>query len=162
MGTKNQSDEIKEQARTYWRAGRSQRWIALELNVSASSINSWVKGTAQDLNELVNTKTIVLQQENQLSAQERSAVQEIVDERTKHIEFFTNAAVKNVRAAMLKPCEGQADYRMRADTILKGKETVLGKQPDTAIQINNSVENVTAGAKDELRARLLKRGMGDD
>ena len=138
MATKNQSDDTKAKARTYWRAGRSQRWIADELNVSAASINTWVKGLPQDLNELVNTKTFVLQKENELSVRERSAVQDIVDERTKHIQFFTNAAVQNVKGAMDQPCEGQADYRMRADTILKGKETVLGKQPDTAIQINNS------------------------
>jgi hypothetical protein len=67
-----------------------------------------------------------------------TAVTDAVDERTKHIQFFTHAAVTNVRQARDEPCDGQAGYRMRAETILKGRETVLGKTPDTAIQINNT------------------------
>ena len=31
----------------------------------------------------------------------------------------------------------QVDFRSRADTILKAKETLVGKTPETAIQINN-------------------------
>ena len=37
-------------------------------------------------------------------------------------------------------CTNQNDYRARADTISKAKEVVIGKDPATAIQINNSPE----------------------
>jgi predicted DNA-binding protein YlxM (UPF0122 family) len=61
----------------------------------------------------------------------------LVNERLSHADFFTNAAIQNVREALEAQCEGQQDFKYRAETIIKGKETVLGKQPDTAIQINN-------------------------
>lgn len=66
-----------------------------------------------------------------------NAIVNAVDERTQHLMFFTHAAVKNVQEAMSSLCESQSDYQRRADTISKGKDTVLGKQPDTAVQINN-------------------------
>ena len=102
MATKNQTDATKEKARTYWRAGRTQRWIADELNVSPSSINSWVKGIEQDLNELVNTKTAVLQKESELSVQELSAVQEVVDERAKDMTFIRKASLIVAQKAVQK------------------------------------------------------------
>ena len=126
MGTKNQSEEKKEQARTYWRAGRSQRWIAEELNVSPSSINNWVKGIEQDLNELVNTKTSVLEKESQLSVQEKFAVQEIVDERTKDLIFIRKASLivaqKAVQKVQQEDCSMQ-DLRHAQEVIGKGKRT---------------------------------------
>ena len=42
----------------------------------------------------------------------------------------------NVQEAMKTPCENQNDFRARAGTICKGREAVLGKSPDTAIQVN--------------------------
>ena len=48
--------------------------------------------------------------------------------------------MKNVTEAMAMRCEGQNDFKARADTIAKGREVVLGKTPDTAVQINNNVE----------------------
>jgi hypothetical protein len=71
-----------------------------------------------------------------------NAIVNAVDERTQHLIFFANAAVRNVQEAMAAPCENQADYQRRADTISKGKDASLGKSPDTAIQINNSAPQV--------------------
>ena len=69
-----------------------------------------------------------------------NAVQVVVDERTKHIVFFNRVAVQNVSEAMATKCENQHDYKSRADTILKGKETVLGKSPETAVQVRSVVK----------------------
>jgi hypothetical protein len=55
--------------------------------------------------------------------------------------FFNSAAIKNVRGAMSAACDSQNDYKARADTISKGREVVLGKLPDTAVQINNNIES---------------------
>lgn len=64
------------------------------------------------------------------------AVNDVVNKRTEHIVFFNNAAIKNVSEAMAAKCENQSDYRARAETISKGRETVLGRVIDTAVQVN--------------------------
>ncbi|OYX76073.1 MAG: hypothetical protein B7Y82_14385 [Sphingomonadales bacterium 32-65-25] len=102
----------------------------------------WMKGKIQPLisREVQNKQQLadIEVEKSTLNSTELKIAETLVDERTKHIQFFTHAAVTNVKQAMDEPCEGQAGYRMRAETILKGKETVLGKTPDTAIQINNT------------------------
>jgi hypothetical protein len=133
-----------------WRTGEySQRDLADRHGVSAGKVAQITKGVPKDAAHIVSAG---IQYRQGLAGQDErmvSAVTEAVDERTKHIQFFTNAAVINVKQAMAEPCEGQMGYRMRAETILKGKETVLGKSPDTAIQINNTALprtiNVIAG-----------------
>ncbi|MDA8416588.1 MAG: hypothetical protein M0Z78_05910, partial [Betaproteobacteria bacterium] len=52
-------------------------------------------------------------------------------------EWLNIQALRNVKESMAHPCENQSDYRARADTISKAKDVVIGKSPDTAIQINN-------------------------
>jgi hypothetical protein len=71
-----------------------------------------------------------------------SAINAVVDERTKHILFFTNAAIQNVAEAMEMKCEDQNDYKSRADTILKGKEAVLGKEAGNVINNTNAQQTV--------------------
>lgn len=78
------------------------------------------------------------------------AVQDVVNDRTKHIIFFNTMAVQNVSEAMATKCENQHDYRSRADTILKGKETVLGKSPETAVQANVSPKSIREMTREEL------------
>jgi hypothetical protein len=97
----------------------------------------------QLINLEVQTKQSVADVFNQkmtLNATELIIHNTLVDERAKHIEFFSQAAILNVRQAMSYSCEDQQDYRARAETISKGRETVLGKTgPDIAVQINNTV-----------------------
>ena len=122
-----------------WKTGAfTQRELAEKHKVSNGYVAQKVKGIAQDNEALISAGVQYKQGLAQLNEQEMSSVSSIVDERTKHIQFFTHAAVKNVADAMAETCEGQQDYQRRADTILKGREAVLGKTPDTAIQINNN------------------------
>lgn len=86
---------------------------------------------------------------------ERNIHNDLVDERTRHIQFFNNAAITNVKAAMEDECTGQADYRTRAETILKGKETVIGKIPETAIQVNNNRDVVLNTDWDAIRRKIV-------
>ena len=72
-----------------------------------------------------------------------TAVTAVVDEATRHIQFFTNAAVKNVAEAMEKVCADQNEHRARADTILKGKEAVFGKDAQTIINNTNTQQTIT-------------------
>ena len=65
--------------------------------------------------------------------------EKLVDERTRHIALFNTATEKNIDLMMGKIDDKTSiyDHRQVQETILKGKETVLGKeQPTTAVQVN--------------------------
>ena len=136
-----------------WRTGAfTQRQLAGKYRVSLGFINKHTKDVPRDTAETVNKLVEAKQELANLDEQSVNAVHEQVNERTKHIQFFTNAAVKNVQAAVRKITNEttQAEHRMLAETILKGRETVLGKSPDTAIQINNGNQPIT-----EIRRTII-------
>lgn len=137
-----------------WRTKEfTQRELAEKYGVSNGFVAKHTKGIEQDTASLVSKGIEYRQGLAALGEHDMSSVSRAVDERTKHIDFFTSVAIKNVQEAMRGGCENQNDFRARADTILKGRETVLGKTPDTAIQINNTnaqQNNVTAMTDEEL------------
>jgi hypothetical protein len=104
----------------------------------------------------------ISEQKETLKETERSIHNVLVDERTKHIEFFSKAAIRNVSVAVKKIGDGttQMEHRMLAETILKGRETVLGKTPDTAIQINNN-NNVQSEKYEDLTDEQLEACLAD-
>ena len=65
---------------------------------------------------------------------------DLVNERLRHIEFFKKSTMKNLATMMRKIDETiSIQEHTQAQTALqKGKETILGKDIDTAIQINNT------------------------
>lgn len=131
----------RDQALDYWRAGKTQLWIADTLGVSQAAVCKWVKGVGQDLVTLINTQVDVKKELLQLSDNQRNIINKEVDERLRYITFFNDAAIKNVTAAVSKIGDEttQVEHRLLAETILKGKETVLGKTPDTAVQVVNQL-----------------------
>ena len=78
-----------------------------------------------------------------LNATELRVHNSIVDETLRHIKFFNNAALKNVKASVDKITDEttQVEHKLIAETILKGRETVLGKTPDTVINNTNAQQN---------------------
>ena len=122
-------------------AGKSQREIARKYEVSQATVNKLCKGIEPKNVDKVNALTRIKTELAEQSVHEVNAVNTEVDERMKHILFFNNAAVRNVKAAMDLECSTQFEIKARAETILKGKEVVLGKQPETAIQINNETQH---------------------
>lgn len=121
-----------------WRTGAfTIRQLADKHKVSKSKVGNVCKDVEKDLDKLVDTGIQYRQGLAAINGQAVHAVQEVVDSKMRHIEFFNRAAIKNVSEAMEQPCESQQDYRHRAETINKARETVLGKTPDTAVQINN-------------------------
>lgn len=129
-------------AREYFEAGLTLSEIEKKTGISRPSISKmshregWPKGNEKK--QLIAQAVDVLVAKENLSETAIEVHDEIVSDLTKHIVFFSNAAVRNVKEAMQLPCETHSEYRLRAETILKGKEVVLGKTPDTAIQINNN------------------------
>ncbi|MGZ8907299.1 MAG: hypothetical protein ACXW1U_16455 [Methylobacter sp.] len=147
MAGKPTPKETVDKIVSAWRTGEyTQRELAFKFKVSSGLVAKLTKGVAQDVNNIVSAgvqykQGLAVQREQ--SAHIVDAIEAAVDERTKHIQFFTNAAIKNVQEALKAPCDGQQDFKARADTIIKGKETVLGKPPDTAIQINNGAMSLS-------------------
>ena len=141
MAAKPTDKEVAEKIVADWRTGCfSQRELADKYKVSKGTVGNLCKGVAQDAAPIVG---VGIQYRQALSEQDGrmvGAIEAAVDERVRYLQFFTDAAVKNVKASFNLPCESQRDIKDRAETILKGKEVVLGKTPDTAIQINNEAQ----------------------
>ena len=76
---------------------------------------------------------------SQLPAEMRKVVEKEAEQRQKHLDFFNDAAILNVKQAMAYSCAGQADYKARSETISRARENVLGKTPDVSVQINNVI-----------------------
>lgn len=148
------TDKDRELILADFHIGKSQNELAKIYEVSPATINKLCKGLIPKNADKVNELTRINIEMAAQSEYEVNAIHKEVDERTKHIQFFTHAAVKNVKDAMSSPCESQADYQRRADTISKGKDTVLGKAADTAIQINNTNTTQPAQSLTELYKQL--------
>lgn len=139
MAAKPLSDSVTKDIIADWRTGAfSQQKLADKHKVSKGVVNKLCKGVEQDTASIV---TAGVSYKLGLSAHDDrnvTAVTAVVDERTKHIQFFTNAAIQNVSEAMEMKCEDQNDHKSRADTILKGKEAVLGKESGNVINNTNA------------------------
>jgi DNA-binding Lrp family transcriptional regulator len=139
MAAKPLDPAIAEAVVTDWRVGQmSQQAIAEKHRISKGAVNKLCKGIEQDGAAIV---TAGIQYRQALAGHDDrivTAIENEVDERVKRMEWLNKAALKNVQEAMSHPCENQNDYRARADTISKAKEVVVGKSPDTAIQVNTT------------------------
>ena len=124
-----------------WKTDKyTERSLADKHGVSKATVHNIVKGVEKSIAQLVTKQVAINQEVAKLNNHEITKFKEEVDERTRLLQFFSDAAQTNVKIAIDKITEetSQAEHRMLADTILKGREAALGKQPDTAIQINNS------------------------
>ncbi len=136
-----------------WRITKlSQDDLAAKYRVSKGFVNRICKGVQRDCQAIVTAGVEYKQALASHDDRMMTAIMTEVDERTKHIQFFNSAALRNVQTAVNKITEEttQAEHRMLAETILKGRETVLGKSPDTAIQINNGNQPIT-----EIRRTII-------
>lgn len=149
MAAKPLDPNIVEEIITDWRLGQlSQRQIAGKRGVSNGAVAKITKGVSRDVSSIVSAG---IQYHQALHTQDErivSAVEQVVNEAASRMEWLNSVAIQNVRESMAASCENQQDFKHRADTILKGRETVFGKTPDTAIQINNQQNSVT---RDEFK-----------
>lgn len=104
----------------------------------------WIKGEKATLVEReVKTKQAVAEiatEKATLNATELSVHNSLVSERTQDDIFFRNASLiiaqKAVKKVQTTDCT-MLELRAAQELVGKGKENIYGKQPDTAIQINN-------------------------
>ena len=139
MGATAIDPTIAQAIITDWRVGQlSQRHLADQYKVSVGYVAKITKGVPRDCVEIVSAGIAYNQALAKHDERIVSAIEQAVDERVKRQEWLNHQALKNLDQAMKAPCDGQADYNRRADTISKTRDVVIGKSPDTAIQINNS------------------------
>lgn len=152
MRRKPSADISPEKILADWRTGEfSVRKLATKHNVSVGYVGGIVKGVPKDLIETVDAGIKYRSGLMQCDEHSMNAVSSIVDAKTRHIAFFADATVKNVSLMMGKIGRKTSidEHKTAQDAIHKGRETVLGKQPDTAIQINNSPQVILVDHSDE-------------
>lgn len=141
MAKTTESDWMK--AKAMYEADKSFRQIADATGIDNSNISKkakkegWQRGILPQL--IVDTARVREEFTNLLPHQQQ-VVESEVAERLRHIEFFKKSTMKNLATMMRKIDETiSIQEHTQAQTALqKGKETILGKDIDTAIQINNT------------------------
>lgn len=154
-------DHLIPKIQAEWRTGHySQRDLAKKHDVSAGFVAKWVKDIPQDAVSAVSGGVAYKQALASDNEHLVSAVSSVVDEKVRHLMFFTNSALKNQQLANRKLTQDApiTDIEAHSRITARNKETVLGKQPDTAIQINNQ-NTPTRLEGEELRKELEKRGL---
>lgn len=131
----------REAVEADWKTGKySVRKLAAKHRISSGTVHNIVSGLDKTLEPLINAEVAIRQELATLNEHELNTFEQEVNERTRHIRLFNSATEKNITLLMDKVDADTSiyDHHTVQSTILKGKETVLGKQPETAIQINNN------------------------
>lgn len=151
------SDNQWEVVRAFYEQGLSLAEIVKRPEVEItdrSSISKKAKecGWSKGKNSTLLAKEIeakqkvaeVAAEKSTLNSTELAVHQTLVDERTRHLAYFNDASYKVTQKALQILDErgdiSPADVRHVSEVVAKQREGVLGKAPDTAIQINNSTE----------------------
>ena len=149
-------------AREYFEAGLSLAKIVAKTGISKTQISKrsnaegWAKGTEKE--RLIADAVRIEVAKGTLTEQARSVHNELVDEQSRYIKFFNQAAIQNVSSAMKFGCDSQADFKARAETIAKGREVIFGKTPENQLNIQNNIsspQNTIDAATYEAIARKV-------
>jgi hypothetical protein len=137
-----------DKAKALYEADKSLRQISDETRIDNSNIakrakkEEWQRGV---LPKLIEDTARVREEFTALLPHQQRVVEDAVIERLKHVEFFKRSTMKNLSTMMRKVDETITiqEHTQAQNALQKGKETILGKDIDTAIQINNTQQ--TAG-----------------
>lgn len=131
-----------ERARAYFESGQyTLAQINQKTGISISKISEkakrekWEKGKNADY---IAAKTTIAEKKGKERENIISVLDEIADEKTKHLLYFQNSAIKNQQKAneLLESTDSLADLDAHSRITARNKETVLGKEP--AAQITNA------------------------
>ena len=143
------TDEIKEKILADFHTGAyTARQLGDKYKVSHVTIVKITKGLVPKNKEKVTALIAIKSELAEQNYQEVTSVNEVVDEATKHLIFFKNAALRNQKKAdeILEMSDTISDIEAHSRITARNKETVLGKEPQTVI--NNA--NVQRNVKNEL------------
>jgi len=135
------TEKMRQEIIDYWRVGKNCTWIGKQMKITRHTVAKIVQNQPQDLNLLVNGQIEINQFLAALTENQKNLVNDEVKQRSQFIDLFNNMAIRNAVTATAKIGTGTSigEHRLLADTIRISRETVLGKGPDTAIQVNNNL-----------------------
>lgn len=152
------SVEKWERTRAYFESGQyTLSQISEKVGISKSKISErakkeqWERGKNADYIEAKKTIAATKGNEKGMTV---AILDEIADEKTKHLIYFQNAALRNQKKAdeMLEMSDRIADVEAHSRITARNKETVLGREAETVI--NNA--NVQSEQKIIIERKELK------
>lgn len=138
------TSEIKEKILADFHTGvYTVRQLGDKYGVSHVTIIKITKGLVPKNKEKVTALIAIKSELAEQNYQEVTSVNEVVDEATKHLIFFKNAALRNQKKAdeMLEMSDTISDIEAHSRITARNKETVLGKEPQTVINNTNAQQN---------------------
>lgn len=139
-----------ERVRVYFESGQySLAQISEKTGVSKSKISEkakkeqWERGRNADYIEAKKTIAITKGTEKGTAV---TILDEIADEKTKHLIFFQNRALANQKKAdeLLEQADDLSAVEAHSRITARNKETILGKTPETVI--NNNLQQTQVQA----------------
>ena len=139
------TDKKRDDIRNALIIGKSQYSVSQDFEVSSSTVNKIFKTIDKDEFLAKEVKAEIAIKSKVLTKNESlvKAFDDEVKEKTRHLLYFQDSALKNQRKAnsALEIAEKMSDIESHARLTSKNKETVLGKEPEIInnTQINNNV-----------------------
>jgi hypothetical protein len=133
-------DKIKQKVIAEWKVGSSQNSLANKYRLSKATVNKWCRDVHQENVNIVNAQVNVIRALSEKSEQEANAIMNAVNDLTA-FERKSNERMQKIEdyaLSLLSSCEKPTEVKAVMDITVKHREARLGKQPDTAIQINNN------------------------
>jgi hypothetical protein len=126
----------------------SQRELARRYNISPAYVNKVVKNIPKEDEELVNAGIAYRTALAQRDEQSVNAIENIVNEKTKHLQFLHNATLKNI-SVMVKKLNEEATVKDHLDAqnaIHKAGQTLgvidqFAKSGDVNVNATAAVQN---------------------
>ena len=121
----------------------SQRKLSIKYKVSLGYINKTIKEIDKIDEEVVNAGVAYRTELAKRDEHSVNAIEQVVNERTKHLLYFTNSALKNQTIANKKLSDNisMSDLEAHSRITSRNKESVLGKEPTTKIDNVNAQQN---------------------
>ena len=121
----------------------SQRKLSVKYKVSLGYVNKTIKEVDKIDIEVVNAGIAYKTELAKRDEHSVNAIEQVVNEKTKHLLFFTNSALKNQTLANKKLVEGidLNDLEAHSRITSRNKDSVLGKEPTTKIDNVNAQQN---------------------
>lgn len=139
------TEDQKEQILAEWHTGQfSVRDLARKYKTSHTTVGKIVKGLEPKHKEKVDALVAVKTALAEESCQEVDAVNRVVEEQTRHLMMFQNAALKNQKMAdeLLNQASSFGELDQHSRITQRNKETVLGKEATTQITNINAQQEI--------------------
>lgn len=136
-------NEIKLLIADHKTGNYSQRKLSAKYEVSLGYVNKTLKEIHKIDMDVVNAGVAYKTELAKRDEHSVNAIEQVVNEKTKHLIFFTNSALKNQTLANKKLTEEldlnglESHSRITA----RNKESVLGKEASTKIENTNAQQN---------------------